>query len=66
MKFVVVLIGGLIVLWTINLVRAVATGKAVETCPHCGLPWFDCYCRPQWLAKKHWLGRLLKINKEIT
>lgn len=39
MKFVVVLIAGLVIWWTINLVRAV--------------------------AKKHWLGRPLKINKEI-
>ena len=49
MKFIVVLIAGLIILWAINLIRAVSVGKTDPPNP-----------KPN--GK---LARLLRINKEI-
>lgn len=37
--------------------RSETVGRAVfsandEYCPYCGYPWYDCICRPQWMASR--------------
>ena len=27
-----------------------AFGSTIEYCPSCGMPYFDCFCHPQWMA----------------
>jgi hypothetical protein len=42
------------------MIAGIQTSGAVECCPDCGFPWYDCICRPGWLNRLPWKNSFSK------